>query len=247
MVKLVNWLSLLGLAAALGSVAGALGSGLGTRFGWWHYRTGIATLGTVFWVACGAAVACALAIVLAMIVSRSRRALVIGLIGLVLAGVTAWVPYNLRMTARAVPPIHDISTDLENPPLFVRVAALRSSEDHPVAYDGPAVAEMQRKGYPDLAPLTVSMPPARAFVAARAALESLGLEVVDADAGQGRLEAVATSMLFGFRDDVVVRLTPQGGATRVDVRSKSRVGRNDFGQNAGRVRAILDKVKSAAG
>ena len=108
------------------------------------------------------------------------------------------------------------------------------------------MAELQRKGYPDLAPPTVSVPPARAFEAARAALESLGLEVVDADAGHGRIEAVATSMLFGFKDDVVVRFTPQAGATRVDVRSKSRVGRNDFGQNARRVRAILDKVTSTA-
>lgn len=246
MLRLVKLLSLLGLATALGSLVAALGCGLGSRFGWWHYRTGIAALGTVFWVACAAALICAVAVVLAAVSARSGRALVMGLAGLAMAGATAWVPFNLRMTARSVPAIHDISTDLDNPPAFVRVATLRSSGDHPVAYDGPQVADMQRKGYPDLAPLVLSAPPDKVFAIARAALESSGLELVDADAGQGRIEATATSMLFGFKDDVVVRLTPQGDSTRVDVRSKSRVGRNDFGQNAKRVRAILGKVKSAS-
>lgn len=246
MSRFVSVLSVLGLAVALGSLVAALGSGLGYRFGWWHYRIGIAALGTIFWVACAAALACAVAAALAATTSRSWRTLAMGLAGMAIAGATAWVPFNLRMTAQSVPAIHDISTDLGNPPAFVRIATLRKAGDHPVAHDGQQVAEMQRKGYPDLAPLVLSAPPDKVFAAARTALESMGLEVVDADAGQGRIEATATSTLFGFKDDVVLRLAPQGSGTLVDVRSKSRVGRNDFGQNARRVRAILDRLKSAA-
>ena len=73
----------------------------------------------------------------------------------------------------------------------------------------------------------------------------MGLELVEADAAQGRIEATATSLLFGFKDDVVVRIAGDAGVTKVDVRSKSRVGRNDFGMNAKRIRAFLAKLKAA--
>jgi uncharacterized protein (DUF1499 family) len=242
--KIAKLLSLLGLLVALGCVVAALGAGLGYRFGWWHFRTGIATLGYVFWVAAGTALFCALAVVWAAVRADSG-AIVMGLVGLAIAGVTAWVPYELRMTANKVPSIHDITTDTANPPPFVKVAAVRKPDDHPVAYDN--VGEQQRKAYPDLAPLIVKAPRDKVLAAAQAALASMGLELVEADAAQGRIEATATSMLFGFKDDVVVRVAEDPGGTKVDVRSKSRVGRNDFGMNAKRVRAFQAKLKAAVG
>jgi uncharacterized protein (DUF1499 family) len=151
------------------------------------------------------------------------------------------------MTANPLPPIHDITTDLADPPKFVRVATLRKPDDHPVAYDGPKVAEQQKKAYPDLAPLVLKAPRDKVFAAAQAALASMGLELVEADAAQGRIEATATSLLFGFKDDVVVRIAGDAGVTKVDVRSKSRVGRNDPGMNAKRIRAFQAKLKAAVG
>jgi uncharacterized protein (DUF1499 family) len=151
------------------------------------------------------------------------------------------------MTANAVPPIHDITTDIADPPLFVRVAALRKPEDHPVAYDGPSVGEQQRRAYPDLVPLVLKAPHDKVFAAAQGVLASMGLEPVEADAAQGRIEATATSLLFGFKDDVVVRIADDPGGTRVDVRSKSRVGRNDLGVNAKRIRAFRVKLNAAVG
>ena len=136
MTKLANVLSLVGLVVAIGCALSALGAGLGYRFGWWHYRAGIATLANLFWVAVGTAAVCAVALVLAATRANARRALVMGLAGLAIAGITAWVPYDLRMTASALPSIHDITTDLADPPKFVRVAALRKPDDHPAAYDG---------------------------------------------------------------------------------------------------------------
>jgi uncharacterized protein (DUF1499 family) len=241
--KIAKRLSLLGLLVALGCLVAALGAGLGYRFGWWHFRTGIATLGYVFWVAAGTAAFCALAVVWAAVRADSG-AIVMGLVGLALAGVTAWVPYDLRMTANAVPSIHDITTDTANPPQFVKVAAVRKPDDHPVAYDN--VGEQQRKAYPDLAPLVLKAPRDKVFAAAQGALASMGLELVEADPAQGRIEATATSMLFGFKDDVVVRIADDPNGTKVDVRSKSRVGRNDFGMNAKRIRAFQEKLKAAA-
>ena len=246
MTKFAKFLCVAGLAVAIGCALAALGAGLGYRFGWWHFRTGIATLGYVFWVAAGTAVFCAVALVLAA-VRANASAVVMGVAGLAIAGITAWIPYSLRMTANSVPAIHDISTDLSNPPQFVRVAALRKPDDHPVAYDGPAVGEQQRKAYPDLAPLVVKAPREKVFTAAQGALASMGLDLVEADAAQGRVEATATSLLFGFKDDVVVRVADDAIGTKVDVRSKSRVGRNDFGMNAKRIRAFQAKLKAVVG
>ena len=245
MLKLTNKLSLLAFLVASGCALAALGSGLGYRFGWWHFRAGIAALGNVFWVAVGAALASIIVIVLAGTFVKSRRALVLGLAGLAIAGITAWVPYNLRVTANALPPIHDISTDLVEPPQFVRVAALRKADDHPVAYDGPQTAKQQQKAYPDILPLVYQAPHDKVFAAAKAVVESMGLELVDADPAQGRIEATETSVLFGFKDDIVVRIASGAEATKVDVRSKSRVGRNDFGMNAKRIRTFQSKLNAA--
>jgi uncharacterized protein (DUF1499 family) len=79
----------------------------------------------------------------------------------------------------------------------------------------------------------------RALDAAR----SLGWEVVASDAATGRIEATATSRWFGFKDDVVVRIRPEGAGSRVDVRSMSRVGVGDLGANAERVREFLAKLR----
>jgi uncharacterized protein (DUF1499 family) len=247
MNRLANTLAVLGLAVAVGCALTALGAGLGHHLGWWNYRAGIAALALVFWVAAGTAVVCALTVGLAAASVKGRRAFAMGLAGLAIAGVTAWVPYSLRMAARALPPIHDITTDPADPPRFVRAAALRKPGDHSVAYEGPEVAAQQRKAYPDIAPLEFEAPRDSVFAAAEAALGSMGLEVVDADAAEGRIEATATSLLFGFKDDVVVRVVPAPGGTKVDVRSQSRVGRSDLGVNAKRVRAFQEKLKASLG
>lgn len=247
MTTLAKRLALVGLVVAIGCALTALFAGPGYRFGWWHYGTGIAIIAIVFWVAAGSAAVCAVAAVLAARRAGARRALVMGLAGLAIAGVTAWVPYAMRMTASALPPIHDITTDLADPPKFVRVATLRTPGDHPIAYDGPTVGAQQRKAYPDLAPLVLKAPRDKVFSAAQATLASMGLELVAADAAQGRIEATATSLLFGFKDDVVVRIADDANGTKVDVRSKSRVGRHDIGMNAKRIRVFLAKLKAAVG
>ena len=246
MIKIARLLSLIGLVVAIGCALAALGAGLGYRIGWWQLRTGIAMLVYAFWIAAGTAAVCAIAVALSA-ARANVLGMVIGLAGLAISGVTAWVPYDLRMTANAVPPIHDITTDLADPPRFVRVVALRKAEDNPAAYDGPSAGEQQRKGYPDLAPLVLKAPRDKVFTAAQGALASMGLELVDADAAQGRIEATATSLLFGFKDDVVVRIIDDPGGTKVDVRSKSRVGRSDLGVNASRIRTFQAKLKAAAG
>jgi uncharacterized protein (DUF1499 family) len=104
-------------------------------------------------------------------------------------------------------------------------------------------AAQQRAAYPDLAPISLKAPPGEALERARRAAESLGWEVAEVrppqnEDGEGRIEAHEVSGVFRFVDDVVVRVRPAPGGSRVDVRSKSRVGRGDMGANAGRIRAF---------
>lgn len=143
---------------------------------------------------------------------------------------------------RDVPRIHDITTDTRDPPPFQALLAERGENVSPAAYDGEAVAAAQRTAYPDLTGVLMTEAPAVAFDKALAATREMGWRIVLADAAAGRIEAVATVPWWGFKDDVVVRVRPDAGGSRVDVRSKSRVGEGDVGVNAERIRAYLAKL-----
>lgn len=154
------------------------------------------------------------------------------------------IPFQWQRAARNSPPIHDITTDLENPPAFEAIVPLRA--DAPNTLERPPVlAEQQRRGYPDLAPITLPIPSGEAFDRALRAAQEAGWRVATADKGSGRIEATDTTRWFGFQDDIVVRLTPWGSGTRVDVRSVSRVGRGDVGTNARRIRRFLAALQSS--
>jgi uncharacterized protein (DUF1499 family) len=107
-------------------------------------------------------------------------------------------------------------------------------------------ASAQRAAYPEIVPIVVAKAPGVAFDAALAAARSLGWTIVATDAASGRIEATATTSWFGFSDDVVIRVVPAQGGSRVDVRSVSRVGKGDLGANAGRVRAFTAIVAGKA-
>lgn len=154
--------------------------------------------------------------------------------GLVLARGMGWIVM-----------IHDISTDLSDPPAFEAVLPLRGDAPNPAAYDGPSAAAEQRRSYPELGPLTVAEPIPQALSAAVAAGQSMGWDIVAVDETRGRLEAVATTRLLRFKDDVVVRMRSEEAGTRIDVRSKSRVGRSDLGANARRIRRFLDTLRQS--
>jgi uncharacterized protein (DUF1499 family) len=162
----------------------------------------------------------------------------------VLGAAAALVPYRWMQQAQRVPPIHDITTDTERPPEFQAVLPLRADAPNPAAYGGPEVAAQQRAGYPDIAPLTLELPPAEAYRQALDAAREMGWELVAADSAEGRIEATATTGWFGFKDDVVVRVAPAGAGSRVDVRSVSRVGKSDVGANAERIREYLARLRA---
>lgn len=164
-------------------------------------------------------------------------ALVLGL--LVMVGPAIFV-----QKASGVPAIHDISTDTVNPPAFVDVIPIRQAAgaDNPPEYPGASVAAQQKAAYPDIAPRDLTVPPDQAFARAVTAARGMGWEIVAEKAAEGRIEATATTPWFGFKDDIVIRVVATSGGARVDVRSKSRVGRSDVGANAARIRGFMNAL-----
>ena len=164
-------------------------------------------------------------------------ALVLGL--LVMVGPAIFV-----QKASRVPAIHDITTDTVNPPAFVDVIPIRQAAgaDNPPEYPGASVAAQQKAAYPDLATRDLTLPPDQAFARALAAARAMGWEIVAEKAAEGRIEATATTPWFGFKDDIVIRVVATSGGARVDVRSKSRVGRSDVGANAARIRGFMNAL-----
>lgn len=220
-------------AAALGLL---LAAGPGTRLGLWPYGTGFQMMR---WAVYAGVAGAALALV-ALLLGPRR-----GLAALALAlGLGAAVaPWQVQRSAMGKPPIHDITTDTDDPPPFVAVVPLRRDAKNPVEYGGPEIAAQQRKAYPDIAPLSLPVPPAQAFERAERAARAQGWEIVAAVPAEGRIEATDTTRWFGFKDDVVIRVRPEGAGSRVDVRSVSRVGRGDVGANARRIRAFLEALR----
>jgi len=214
-------------------------AGPGTRLGLWDFRTGFVLLR---WGAYLGILAAGLGLVsLLWRVPGGKPGPAV--LAIVLGAIAALVPYRWMQRAQQVPPIHDITTDVERPPEFQAVLPLRAGAANPAEYGGPEIAAQQQKAYPDVVPLVLNVPTEEAFRRALQAARGMGWEIVAADSGAGRIEATATTAWFGFKDDVVVRVTPEGQASRVDVRSVSRVGMSDVGANAARIREYLARLR----
>jgi uncharacterized protein (DUF1499 family) len=190
-------------------------SGPGVRLGLWPFIAGILALPVAGLIGLVAAV---LALV-GLSRPRFRQAGVAGLaLALLMGAGAASVPIAAYLKARSLPPINDISTDPKEQ------------------------TELQREAYPDIQPLRLAVAPNLAFERAKGAIEEMGWQIVREDPSAGRIEAVATTLWFGFKDDVVIRVAADGTGSRVDIRSKSRVGTGDLGTNAQRIRAYQKRL-----
>jgi uncharacterized protein (DUF1499 family) len=200
------------------------------------FRTGVMTFG-------GPLLIVAVATIIALVaLLMSVLALVGGLGGDGAQTNRALLGLNGLRKAMTVPPIHDISTDLANPPVFSHVPSLRADGDNSLALDS-KVMDMQKAHYTNLRPVTLEVGMAEAFAQAVLTAEDMGWEIVHSDAASGQIEAVVTTLLFGFKDDVAIRMTAVDGGTQIDLRSVSRVGQSDLGANAARIQAFLDAIQ----
>lgn len=181
---------------------------------------------------------------------QGRTGLGSAISGMMLGLLLLIYPAYLGYKATKLPPISDITTDPDNPPRFDALARQRPGDR--IAYPGAAAAEMQQKAYPEVMPLQVNAPVKLTFDVALALVTKRKWHVADArPPGAGRrdavIEATARTPIMGFRDDVVIRVSPNNEGARVDMRSASRYGLYDFGVNAARVRSLLEDLDDAVG
>jgi uncharacterized protein (DUF1499 family) len=244
--RLTAVLATAGLALAIVAELGLLLSGPGHRADWWSFGT---AFGIMRWAAYGGVAAAALSAVALILapLRAQRRGMLRALAGLVIGLIAVGVPAYYLQKARSVPPIHDITTDTEDPPAFETILPLRAQAPNPATYGGPTVAAQQRAGYPDIAPADYPVETETAFETAVAVARDLGWTVVAMDEAAGRIEAIDRTFWFGFTDDVVIRIRPTDAGSRIDVRSVSRVGVSDIGTNAARIRAFLAQLDDTLG
>jgi uncharacterized protein (DUF1499 family) len=232
-------------AILIGAIVGAallpIGA-LGTRLGIWPFTLGLLLLAAGALLALVAVVLGIVALIVAMRRGRTAdRPLLY--VALLIAGAITVLMGTQFNTARSVPPIHDISTDVTDVPAFDVVIQTREQLHDPrmntLEYDAAKLAPLQQAAYPNIKPITSDRDVGASFDRAMDVLTGMGLEIVNADRDAGRIEATATSFWFGFKDDVVVRIRTAGNGSIIDLRSASRVGQSDIGVNAKRIAEFI--------
>jgi len=242
---LIIGVSLIALLLAL-TIAAA---GPGTRFGVWDYGTGLTILREAALPVMIAAGAAALAFLTSLFTARGLAPL--ALVAMLAAGGAASVPLKMKQLVDSNPFIHDITTDFENPPAIVAAADLprKNPPEYLGADQAPrselTIAEAQRQAFPDIAPKRVPGGVDETAETVRNIVHAMNMEILhEGPTDNGWVvEGAYTSSWFGFVDDFIVRLTPEGAMTRVDVRSQSRVGLSDLGANARRVRDFFERLE----
>lgn len=178
--------------------------------------------------------------------ARSRfkaRHLIFCMMALLLSGGVSGVALYWNYQAQNKPFLHDVTTDTIYPPRFDVIAGLRADAPNPPEYPGDEAAELQREGYPDIITTFFVHQRQTVFYQALALVEARGWNLARADADDYIIEATEVLPWFGFKDDVVIRLEPDGKRTIFDMRSKSRVGGTDLGVNAARIRSFIEDLR----
>lgn len=238
--------------------AGIYTAGPLTRLGIWDYGQGLNNIRLLAMPVMIAAVVSLLVFLVAMV--KARGYALVAFIALVLSAGAGYIPLSMKAAVEANPFIHDLTTDFENPPQILSGAQQKrentaqyiGAEQAPREADGVTIADAQRSAFPDIIPLTIASANIEDIrKAVTDTLVDLGIEIiadgpVGRETGSGwRIESVATSKWFGFKDDFVVRIQPGAqGDVIVDVRSKSRVGVSDLGANAARIRLFTTSLKN---
>jgi uncharacterized protein (DUF1499 family) len=237
-----RYLAIFALVAAVGSI-------IIIRFGFLEFKPALTTfLGALVLAGLSIVVACAAFAAIWQNGSRGMGRILVAL--LINAAILAYPAY-LGLLYRKLPAIHDITTDPIDPPRFDALAPLRAGEGaNPAAYAGLYSAEQQRRAYPSIEPVTLDVPPQKAFDVTLKLVTRRKWLIIDERAPQpprmiGRIEAVARTPIMGFREDVSIRVVPDSDGSRVDIRSSSRYFEHDLGTNAARISKLIDDLNDA--
>ncbi len=237
--KLWAYLALTAALLCIGTIAYSI---IGVRIGLesMNFRTAGTVITLVVKIGVGVIVASVLALIYASL-RKERHAQIVSALAVLIVAVPVMMTLSAQPEASdgpPSPPLNDISTDTQNPPLFDAVASIRPEQSNTLEYpaNGP---EIQGAQFPDIAPIQSALSQADAFDRAIEVVNDMGWDLVAEDSSTGIIEAVSSTKFFSFEDDVVIRVSANGSGSIVDIRSHSRVGRGDRGKNAERVRAFI--------
>ncbi len=227
------------LIAAAVVLVGLPLSALGYRWGLWGLGFAFTALRYLFYFAIAALASTLVGGAIALVKKRRKDVVTIAH-ALVMVGVPAAFVLMQFRAVQGVPPIHDITTDGANPPMFSGL--VEGMPERSLAYED--VYDQQQSAYPDIESIASPLSVADAYAKALATAASLGWEIAREDQSAGLVEAVDTTFWFGFKDDVIIRVGARGDGSVIDVRSVSRVGRSDLGKNADRIREFVEAFQS---
>lgn len=247
--KKIDYWGYIVLAAGLGALISGLVSAVGTGWGFWEYTSGLKGVAGAFLLGLGAI------LIGAVQGWRTRKAInppprARRWVGMVVAlAYVAWIGTFL-MAALTVPAIHDVSTDLADPPAFQTLTLRADNLDNIPGADDKDMrgltplqrwALVHQKAYGDIRSVRINEPVPMVIAKAERLAKARGWDVAVSLPEEGRFEATDTTAFFQFKDDVVLRVRPSetGEGSIVDMRSVSRVGISDLGMNAKRVRSFL--------
>lgn len=253
---IIKIIAVLAILSAFALALWGLIAPLGVWINLWDFRQGFTLLRNAHavapWVA-GITLLIAIGVAVAATQIRQQnfgRLAFFIFLGSGLASLSYIIPESFRAPeGENYPPIHDISTDTDNPPQFVAVLPLRANAANTVVYGGSEdmtpekLAELQHQAYPDIKPWHTTASKQTVFANALKTVEQLGWELVEQAPDEGRIEATDTTFWFRFKDDVVIMIEEKNGETVVNARSLSRVGRGDVGANAKRLRAFFESLQ----
>ena len=232
----LSWVARIAFLMSILTLVIVVMSFVGFRMEWWGYGRSLIVLRAAGIVG-GTAIALSIVGIFMTWPGRSQKGLLLSTIALLVAGPILVTPLYWGYSKSALPPIQDISTDLETPPDFWEVPTSR-------VYPGPEVARQQQLAYPEIKPIIFSRPMKEVFGHAVTLVEERGWNLVASELEEGRIEATVTTFWYGFKDDVVIRLMEVDTGVRVDMRSTSRFGSGgDGGTNANRIRKFLSSLQ----
>lgn len=171
------------------------------------------------------------------------RGLIYGFVAMIPAGFGAWAVYTY-------PRLSEVSTDVQDPPLYRQAFFTRVGRMNTARPPDPAELARQRQLLPDIVTRRFTISSDQLYGAAKKTAERAGWRIVEEivpkdDTDRGVIEAVARTLVFGFEDDVVIRIYAEPNGSRIDIRSSSRWGDHDLGANVRRVRSFFRDLDTA--
>ena len=256
MLKLRKPVYILTILAILAVPFWFLLASYGTKAGWWAPNHGMNAMSreqtkTIGYVAMGFGV---LTLLIAAIPKpRKIIGMILGVFAIAFPVVTQSQAAKYEAARMNTAGIYDVASTRVNAPIFsdfiMNQRAESGQRGNPVddygtkeTRRGELVADVASEAYPDIKTLTLNESKDQAFDRALRAVNSLGWDVATTDKAAGIIEATDSTPWYGYKDDVAIWIAANGDQSRLDIRSVSRVGGRDFGKNAKRIRAFMDKM-----